>query len=52
MLGSGAMLDGNPLEKHMGRKKVVPAFDALSTSYRGQFIPRQPVNGQKPWALS
>ena len=27
VLGSGAMLDGRPLEKHMGRKKVVPAFD-------------------------
>ena len=27
VLGGGAMLDGNPLEKHIGRKKVVPAFD-------------------------
>lgn len=27
MLGGGAMLDGKPLENHMSRKKVVPAFD-------------------------
>ncbi|NLJ71214.1 MAG: hypothetical protein GX328_07135 [Clostridiaceae bacterium] len=27
VLGGGAMLDGKPLEKHMNRKKVVPAFD-------------------------
>ncbi len=27
VLGGGAMLDGQPLEKHMGRKKIVPAFD-------------------------
>ncbi len=27
VLGGGAMLDGQPLEKHMGRKKVVPAFE-------------------------
>ncbi len=27
VLGGGAMLDGNSLENHMGRKKVVPAFD-------------------------
>ncbi|MDI9520432.1 MAG: hypothetical protein QM308_04660 [Bacillota bacterium] len=26
-LGGGAMLDGKPLEKHMSRKKIVPAFD-------------------------
>ena len=27
ILGGGAMLDGKPLENHMGSKKVVPAFD-------------------------
>lgn len=27
VLGTGAMLDGNPLEKHISHKKVVPAFD-------------------------
>lgn len=27
VLGGGAMLDGSPLEKHMSRRKVVPAFD-------------------------
>lgn len=27
VLGGGAMLDGKPLEKHMNRKKIVPAFD-------------------------
>ncbi|NMD37772.1 MAG: hypothetical protein GYA87_03715 [Christensenellaceae bacterium] len=27
VLGVGAMLDGNPLEKHMDRKTIVPAFD-------------------------
>ncbi len=27
ILGIGAMLDGNPLEKHMNRGKIVPAFD-------------------------
>ncbi|MGI6091064.1 MAG: hypothetical protein ACOYEL_06740 [Saccharofermentanales bacterium] len=27
VLGCGAMLDGKPLEKHMNRKTVVPAFD-------------------------
>ncbi|NLZ37514.1 MAG: NAD(P)H-dependent oxidoreductase [Clostridiales bacterium] len=27
ILGVGAMLDGKPLEKHMSRRKVVPAFD-------------------------
>lgn len=27
VLGGGAMLDGQPLEKHMNRKKIVPAFD-------------------------
>lgn len=27
VLGVGAMLDGNPLEKHMSHKTVVPAFD-------------------------
>lgn len=26
VLGGGAMLDGRPLEKHMRRRKVVPAF--------------------------
>ncbi len=26
VLGGGAMLDGRPLEKHMGHRKVVPAF--------------------------
>lgn len=27
VLGGGAMLDGQPLEKHMSHRKVVPAFD-------------------------
>ncbi|HHU54191.1 MAG TPA: hypothetical protein GXZ43_09020 [Clostridiaceae bacterium] len=27
VLGIGAMLDGKPLEKHMNRKRIVPAFD-------------------------
>jgi hypothetical protein len=27
VLGGGAMLDGKPLEKHMRRRRVVPAFD-------------------------
>ncbi|NMA17772.1 MAG: NAD(P)H-dependent oxidoreductase [Clostridiaceae bacterium] len=27
VLGGGAMLDGKPLENHMSRKKVVPAFN-------------------------
>lgn len=27
VLGGGAILDGQPLEKHMNHKKVVPAFD-------------------------
>lgn len=27
VLGGGAMLDGQPLEKHMNHRKVVPAFD-------------------------
>lgn len=27
VLGGGAILDGKPLEKHMNRKKIVPAFD-------------------------
>jgi hypothetical protein len=27
VLGGGAMLDGKPLENHMNRRKVVPAFD-------------------------
>ena len=27
VLGGGAMLDGQPLEKHLNHKKVVPAFD-------------------------
>ena len=26
-LGGGAMLDGKPLEQHLNRKKIVPAFD-------------------------
>lgn len=29
VLGGGAMLDGKPLEKHMNRRKIVPAFDAF-----------------------
>lgn len=29
VLGGGAMLDGNPLEKHMSRKKIVPAFNTF-----------------------
>ncbi len=27
VLGGGAILDGKPLERHMNRKKIVPAFD-------------------------
>ncbi len=27
VLGGGAILDGKPLEHHMNRKKIVPAFD-------------------------
>lgn len=27
VLGGGAMLDGQPLEKHMNRKRIVPAYD-------------------------
>lgn len=27
VLGGGAILDGRPLERHMNRKKIVPAFD-------------------------
>lgn len=27
VLGGGAVLDGKPLERHMSRKKIVPAFD-------------------------
>lgn len=29
VLGGGAMLDGRPLERHMSRKTVVPAFDSF-----------------------
>jgi hypothetical protein len=29
VLGGGAMLNGQPLEKHMNRRKIVPAFDAF-----------------------
>lgn len=30
ILGTGAMLDGNPLEKHISSGKVVPAFDEFT----------------------
>lgn len=40
VLGGGAMLDGQPLEKHLSRKTVVPAFDAfIQAIQRGEPSP-------------
>lgn len=42
VLGVGAMLAGAPLEKHIGAKKLVPAFDAFAQHIaKGEPSPRE-----------
>lgn len=40
VLGGGAMLDGQPLEKHVNHKKLLPAFESFTQSIvEGKFSP-------------
>ena len=42
VLGGGAILDGQPLEKHLNHRKVVPLFDQfISCIGKGVFAPKE-----------
>jgi len=53
VLGGGAMLNGQPLEKHLAAKRVVPAFDAFTqhiaakeASPKSLYVDAQPIPGK------